>query len=515
MTARWFRGYTPLVAVSVAVLCAHPVMVAFVPDRLLDPFYYFVTAFAVFAFVACVWRAWHCPRGLRIHWLLIAAAVLSWIIANAIVIAGIVLHDPPSLTTATIDDFFYFFYGIPLLLAISMPEKGKGSRAFFLLEIVQAVAAGYLTYVVLFGSLPFTSIPTRPISQVSLITVFDAQNLILGVLATARLVVAPRDSVERRYLAILTGYLWLYALSIGIYNHVVVSATFQAGHPILSNVLAAIADVPFLALALAALIISTPVRHSLGLEEKTPFALLVDNARPIFFGLALVILSAIAARQHLAVALGFIIGAFVVYGIRSALLQSRLQQTRIALEKANNQLEDLAMQDGLTGAANRRSFNQRLEAEWARANRTGKPLALLVVDIDHFKKLNDTHGHVIGDDCLRHLVRALRGVLQRPADLLVRYGGDEFVALLPETDASGALHVAAQMRDALHGEEWIGDGSPIHMTVSIGCSCWDSSSSTTPKALFAAADRALYLAKERGRDRVEFLEMIPVTVQQN
>jgi diguanylate cyclase (GGDEF)-like protein len=512
VTARWFRGYAPLIYVSLAVLCAHPVIIAFVPDQLLDPFYYFVTSFALFALGACIWRAWHCPRGLRVHWLLIAAAVLSWLSANAIVIAGTLLHHPPSPTTATIDDFFYFFYGIPLLLAISMPEKDNASRAFFLLELLQAAAAGYLAYAVLFGSLPFTSIPIRPISQVSLVVVFDVQNLLLAILATARLLVASRGSVERRYLAILTGYLWLYGMSIAIFNHLVILSSFQANHPMLSNVLASVADLPFLALALAALLLPNPVWHAQSTEEKTSLALLVDNARPIFFGFSLVILSAIVARQHLAVALGFIIGAFVVYGIRSALLQSRLQQTRIALEKANGRLGELAMQDGLTGVANRRSLNVRLETEWGRAQRTGKPLALLVMDIDHFKVLNDNYGHAVGDECLRHLVRAMRCVLHRPGDILARFGGDEFVALLPETDASGALHVASLMKDALSTHEWCGDGSAIPMTISIGCSCSESNIGTV-KALFEAADKALYQAKERGRDRVEFMEMLPIAVR--
>ena len=513
MTARWLRSDALLICVSLAVLCAHAVLVAFVPDQLLDPFYYFVSAFALFAFGACIWRAWHCPRGLRVHWLLIATALLSWIVANAIVMVSTILHHPPSPTTATTDDFFYFFHGIPLLLAISMPEKGKSSRAFFLLELIQAVAAGYLAYVVLFGTLPFTRVPFRPISQVSLVMVFDAENLLLAILATTRLAVAARASVERRYLAILTSYLWLYALSIAIFNHLAVSVSFQTNYPTLSNVLAAVADVPFFALALSALIFANPSRHIHEPEEKTALALLVDNARPIFFGFTLVILSAIVSRWHLAVALGFIVGAFVIYGIRSALLQSRLQQTRIALEKANGRLEELAMLDGLTGVANRRSFNLRLQGEWSRTQRTGKPLALLVMDIDHFKEFNDSYGHVVGDDCLRHLVRSVRGVLHRPADLLARYGGDEFVALLPETDVSGALHVAALMKEALSTSEWSGEGSPIPITVSIGCSCWEFQPGATPEALFEAADKALYQAKQRGRDRVEFMEILFTPVQ--
>jgi diguanylate cyclase (GGDEF)-like protein len=513
VTARWFRGYAPLIFVSLALLCAHPVIDAFFPNELIDPFYYFVTAFTLFALGACLWRAWHCPPGLKVHWLLFSAALLSWIVANILVMVATLRHNPPSPSTATIDDFFYFFYGIPLLLAISMPEKDHASRAFFLLETLQAAAAGYLAYVVLFGTLPFTSIPTRPISQFSLVIIFDVENLLLAVLATARLAVAMRGSAERRFFAILAGYLWLYALCITIFNHLVTTGSFVADHPILSNMLAAMADIPFLVLALTALALATPGRRVHGSEEKTPLALLIDNARPIFVGLSLVILSAIVAQQHLQVALGFIFGAFVIYGIRSTLLQSRLQQTRMELEKANGRLGELAMQDGLTGVANRRSFNQRLEAEWSRSQRTGKPLSLLLIDVDHFKELNDGHGHVAGDECLKHLVSTLRGVLHRPGDLLARYGGDEFVALLPETDAPGAVHVAALMKEALVTQDWSSDGPRIPMTVSIGCSCWESQPGATAEGLFEAADKALYQAKERGRDRVEFMDLQHAAIQ--
>ena len=148
----------------------------------------------------------------------------------------------------------------------------------------------------------------------------------------------------------------------------------------------------------------------------------------------------------------------------------------------------------------------------APAQRTGKPLALIVMDIDHFKVLNDTYGHAIGDECLRHLVRAMRSVLHRPGDMLARFGGDEFVALLPETDPPGAIHVAALMKEALSAHEWCGDGSAIPMTISIGCSCSEPHAGTV-EALFEAADKALYQAKERGRDRVEFMEMLPVAAR--
>jgi diguanylate cyclase (GGDEF)-like protein len=512
LNLRLSKGQILLIVVSLAALCAYAVLIAIFPDSFTGLFYGFLTAFTLLAFGACLWRAWHCPPGMKTQWLLLSAGMLSWAVAHVMSATAEYLYHS-SFTTATVEDFFYFFYGIPLLLAISMPEKGETSLVLSLLDVIQAVAAGYLAYVALFRVLPFTGIPIRPISAFSVLIIYDAENLILAILATVRLAVGARGSVERRFFQILSGYLWVYIVCITFFNHVLVNGPIGTSHPTLTNILAALACVPTLTLALAAVLLATPARRTLEPEEKTALALLIYNSRPIFLGLALVTLCAVIARQHLLLALGFIFGAFVLYGIRSALLQSRIQQTRSALEKANGLLEELAMQDGLTGIANRRCFNQRFEAEWSRAHRLERPLSLLLIDLDHLKQLNDGHGHVAGDECLQSLSAALRGVLRRPGDLLARYGGDEFVALLPETDAAGAVRVAVLMKDAFAAHAWNSDGDNPPMTVSIGCSSWDSRHADTAEELMEAADKALYQAKQQGRDRVEFMEMRPAAVQ--
>jgi diguanylate cyclase (GGDEF)-like protein len=506
------NGKILVICLSVAILCAHSLLAAFFPESQADLLYGFITASTLFALAACLWRAWHCPPGMKAHWLLLGAGLFCWAVAIVMMETAEFLYHP-SVTTATIEDFFFFFYGIPLLLAIAMPEKGQKSAAFFLLDLVQAIAVGYLAYVALFSVLPFTSIPLRPISQFSLVIVFDFENLILAILATAQLAVGTRGSHERQFFKILSGYLWLYAICITLYNHFIGVSDVIVNHPTLTNALATLANVPFLALALSTLLLARPDPSSFEQTEKTHISLLINNARPIFLGLALVALSAYVAPQHLEVALGFIFGAFVIYGIRSALLQSRLQQTRTALEKANDRLEELAMQDGLTGIANRRCFDNRLQTEWARAHRSEQPLALLLIDVDHFKGLNDSQGHVAGDECLQSLAAIVHGVLRRPGDLLARYGGDEFVALLPETDAAGAMCVASMMMEALAEQGWNLSATGTPRTISIGCSCWDAQHRATAEELLEAADKALYLAKQRGRNRAEFMEMQTATVQ--
>ncbi len=181
-----------------------------------------------------------------------------------------------------------------------------------------------------------------------------------------------------------------------------------------------------------------------------------------------------------------------------------LQERGAELEDANAKLERLSREDGLTGIANRRHFEEALESEWRRASRTRTPLSVVMIDIDDFKPFNDTLGHQRGDECLRRVAASLAGVLHRAGDLVARYGGDEFVAILPVMDRAGALEMADVLR---HRVEDLGipsqgaRGSSV-LTVSVGVSTHFPDEEGSAEALLAAADKALYLAKERGRNRV-------------
>ncbi|VVN72052.1 GGDEF domain-containing protein [Pseudomonas fluorescens] len=168
---------------------------------------------------------------------------------------------------------------------------------------------------------------------------------------------------------------------------------------------------------------------------------------------------------------------------------------------AEQELAQLAATDALTGVANRRALDQVLSREWARAQRTDKPLSVLMIDADHFKAFNDRHGHQVGDDALRTVAKVISESVRRPADLVARYGGEEFAVVLAETDRAGALQIAESIRAAVeHLSPIKGDKSPI--TVSIGLSTWSGAPEESLKTLLFAADKALYQAKERGRNRV-------------
>ncbi len=179
--------------------------------------------------------------------------------------------------------------------------------------------------------------------------------------------------------------------------------------------------------------------------------------------------------------------------------QERLMQAQEQLSALNRELEKLAHTDALTGLANRRHLLSRLEEEWARARRGDRQVALLFVDFDHFKRVNDTHGHLVGDRVLESAGRALQALV-RPADLPARYGGEELALLLPETDLEGACEVARRVRQALRALPHVGhDGSPFHVTVSIGIAALPVRVGTS-RDLMARADAALYHAKANGRD---------------
>lgn len=184
----------------------------------------------------------------------------------------------------------------------------------------------------------------------------------------------------------------------------------------------------------------------------------------------------------------------------NALLSERSRE----LEEANRRLELLSTIDSLTEAANRRQFDHVLDAEWRRCARTGLPLALLMLDIDHFKPFNDGYGHVTGDVCLKKVAGVLRRLVQRAGELVARYGGEEFAVLLPGSDAPHARELAETMRLEVellaipHAHSKV---APV-VTISAGVAAMIPIYGNTPGELVAASDRALYQAKQTGRNRV-------------
>lgn len=174
------------------------------------------------------------------------------------------------------------------------------------------------------------------------------------------------------------------------------------------------------------------------------------------------------------------------------------------LALANRRLEQLSLTDGLTGLANRRHFDQALRAEWSRAARDREALALLLIDIDHFKRYNDTYGHQDGDRCLQQIAATLAQRATRPGDLVARYGGEEFAVILANTGLDGARTVAERLRAEVAALAIPHSASLVAATVtlSVGVAATIPAPATDPAALIAASDQALYRAKEQGRNQV-------------
>jgi diguanylate cyclase (GGDEF)-like protein len=173
------------------------------------------------------------------------------------------------------------------------------------------------------------------------------------------------------------------------------------------------------------------------------------------------------------------------------------------LKERSRVIEEASQRDKLTGLYNRARFDEYLNEQFAMAQRTGKPLSVIMVDVDHFKQVNDTHGHPAGDRILVAVSGSLGGRL-RPRDLVARYGGEEFVLILPETDAAGAKVVAERTRQKVEGlATEAGVAAPVRVTISLGCATVGPAPYGNARELLGAADRALYAAKRGGRNRVE------------
>jgi diguanylate cyclase (GGDEF)-like protein len=204
-------------------------------------------------------------------------------------------------------------------------------------------------------------------------------------------------------------------------------------------------------------------------------------------------------------ALGLETGAvdFISKPVNPPVLRARVH-THLALKQMADQLRSMALVDGLTGIANRQRLDEALESAWRACLRSGSPLALAMIDIDHFKCMNDTYGHQAGDTCLMAVASTLKALMGRPHDLVARYGGEEFLCLFPSTDRVGAQAKAEELRQAVQALRIPNEGAnaALVVTVSIGVAATTPTAEMTPYQLLAIADRQLYEAKRTGRNRI-------------
>jgi len=199
---------------------------------------------------------------------------------------------------------------------------------------------------------------------------------------------------------------------------------------------------------------------------------------------------------------------YIIKPVSGPLVCARVK-THLDLKIARDTLEEMALVDGLTGIPNRRRFDRGLKSEWRRAARAGKPLTLILLDIDHFKRFNDTWGHIRGDLCLRAVAAAISAECQRAADVVARYGGEEFAMILPDTSPAGALDVLRSLLRRV-AQLRISDGEAepgAEISLSGGALTLVPSVDADPAPSLKLADELLYEAKGAGRRRVLFKDL--------
>lgn len=240
-----------------------------------------------------------------------------------------------------------------------------------------------------------------------------------------------------------------------------------------------------------------------GMDGFQVFAAL--QAEPLTQGIPVIFITALgdAADETRGLELGA--ADYIVKPFNPSVVRARVR-TQVRLRQQTALLESYSFRDGLTGLANRRAFDERLAVEWSRGARGGHPLSVILIDVDFFKRYNDHHGHLAGDECLRSVGGALQAALHRGGDLAARYGGEEFVVLLPETDLEGAGRLGESLCTTVarlgiaHGD------SPVapHVTVSAGVASIVPLLGQPVAPLLALADQMLYRSKRQGRNQVSW-----------
>ncbi len=465
----------------------------------------FMIAMAPLAASCCVlWRSTQVEPSERSAWHWIALASALWAVGQLTELHVETLADN---VTPQIADFFFFIVAIPLLLAVASTPATKSVRGLRRLNAFQAVLAAGLIYVRLFRMQE--SDGNRVLS-----TVYAVE---LAVVTLAVLVrwIASSTPEDRRCMGMLAAFLCIYSpIEIGI------DSLAQRWNLRVGTAFDLFWTLPFLALSLLVLyfpVDDRPAPRRDASEQRGK--LLLQSLCPALFTCCVLALAASIASQHLMLAFGAILVSLVIQGLHAGIIQvnylvsrDRLLKQEEELKAANAGLERLSFLDELTGIPNRRHFTEVLHSEWHRASRKREWLAILMVDVDHFKGVNDLHGHSYGDRCLVSTAHALRATLGRPSDLIARYGGEEFIVLLPETDLHGATLVAERLQHALAALHLRNDASPFdrQLTMSIGVAATQPRSDSAPGRLIDCADQALYEAKRRGRNRICLDEMIEI-----
>ncbi len=453
--------------------------------------YLFMVAAPALAGVAAMRRGWAERGSARVGWLAIALSLLIWSLgAFGNFWHEVILGRLDEMYRDAVLAFNLAIVPVTFLLA---GEWNAGTRRLpRLIDALLALALGYGYFVFTWSMLTARGAPDEAGVR-ALLWLMDAQNLVVALGALIRWVAA-EDAREREVFGALAAYTVSYVVIAFVNNHYLV-ANPAFGPPTSSTVTVTFALV-------AALALRTPAAEPMW-RRRGGLARAVHSASPLFLAGLLLIVGLFLIRVRYGLGAAGVLIAVLGYGLRSTTTQLRHIERGDVLQRDHSELQAIAWTDALTGVANRRFLDQVLTGAWRSELRANPSLSLLMIDIDHFKLLNDRLGHAAGDACLREVAGALRQALARPVDVLARYGGEEFVALLQEADAAGARVVAERLRTAVLSLGIANPDSPLGIvSVSIGTASAVLPPGADATGLLDAADRALYEAKCGGRNQV-------------
>ena len=480
-----------------AVLCLHAVILLAIRPAPIGASRSLTAAIPALAAIACVWRAGRLPARERPVWLWSSAGMLLWAFAH---IFETVFGHSSSASVLAVDaaDFIYLAGTFPLLIALSTTRETQSLRTVFALNLGQIALALVLSYALLYRMSLSPSAAGTVMGRI-----YGSACILLAIMAILRAITWGSQE-ERNSVRCVGLVLWTYLPIELVMDYASAHWNLQGG-----TLLDLLWSAPFLIGGWQALHLPFTEEGPRGAPARARLA--VEALCPMLITAAIFVLAASVISQHRFLGLSAIFLLLAIQAVQAVVMQlnylagrKRLLEHEHELEETNAALRQMSLEDPLTQISNRRHFESTLQLSWRRCARKGQPIALLMIDIDFFKGVNDHHGHSYGDDCLVSLAQMLKGHARRPDDIVARLGGEEFVMLLPDTEMAGAKAVAARLHQAIHGLGIRNNASPFEgrLTVSIGVGAVTQPLyGVDPSVLVDCADQALYDAKHQGRNR--------------
>jgi diguanylate cyclase (GGDEF)-like protein len=475
----------------IAFLLLQLIVLAFFGPAVTGPAAYILMVIApLFAAAATLWRGRSHTTAVRFGWYALSLALTIWAVgAFGNLWQEMILHHQNEMYRSAMLAFNLAV--VPTTFLLASDWRLHGRQLLRVVDALVALALGCAYFEYTWVMVNDHSAPAEA-GVTYLVWLLDFQNLYLAMAALVRWYVA-EDSDERDLFRALTVHLFLYFVIVFINDH------YFAGNPAFGPQYGTLVTLAFAVLCGFALRgpSAQPVR-----AVNSSLVGMVRSGSPILLAVALLTASLFLIRVNYLWGCAGILIAVVGIAVRTTLIQVHQIERREALRREASALQTIAWTDALTSVPNRHFFTEALGRACRSERRSGQQ-AILMIDIDHFKLLNDRYGHPVGDGCLRNVAQALQRALVRPDDVLARYGGEEFIVLLRDSSAADAQAVAERLRATVQkvGIENV-DSPQRVVTISIGVASAELTDETAALRLVEDADRALYEAKCAGRNLV-------------